>query len=168
MADEAVGSAEPRRWTLAGGVVGVVALAGLVGWLGYRAYEAHDADVQRDVFVQAARRTAVDLTTIDYQHAADDVQRVLDTTTGDLHQRFAASSQSLVDTVTREHAQSVSAVTAAGVESQSGDAARVLVTVSVASTHLGGTEMPPREIRMRVIVQRGEGDAKVSEVEYVQ
>ncbi|HEX7323220.1 MAG TPA: Mce protein [Mycobacterium sp.] len=168
MSGEAVVPAEARRWVLIGGLIGTAVLTALVGWLGHRTDEALNAEMQRDVFVQAACRTAVDLTTIDYQHAAADVQRVLDSTTGDFHQRYAESSQSLIDTVTRQHSQSVSVVTAAGLESQAGDAARVLVVLNVASTHLGGTDLPPHEMRMRVAVQRDGRNAKIAQVEYVQ
>ncbi len=156
-----------QRWALIAGLIGVLASAGLVGWLGFRADQAHDADVQRDVFVQAARRTAVALTTIDYQNARADVQRVLDSATGDFYQRFSQRSQMLIDTVTRERSQSVSAVTEAGVESQSDDAAQVLVAVSVASTHLGGLDMRPHELRLRLTLQRVGNEAKVSDVGYV-
>ncbi|MGH3564076.1 MAG: mammalian cell entry protein, partial [Mycobacterium sp.] len=135
-------STAAQRWVLIVGLIGVLVSAGLVGWLGFRAHEVHDADVQRDLFVQAARRTAVDLTTIDYQHARADVQRVLDSATGDFYQSFSQRSQLLIDTVTHERSQSVSSVTEAGVESQSDAAAQVLVALSVASTHLGGLDLP--------------------------
>jgi Mce-associated membrane protein len=163
-------SGEPtaaRRWALIAGLIAVLLSVGLVGWLGFRAGRAHDADVQRDAFVQAARQTAVELTTIDYQHAQADVQRVLDSATGDFYQSFSQRSQMLIDAVTHERSQSVSAVTEAGVESQSDDAAQVLVVLSVASTHLGGLDMRPHELRMRLTVQRVVDGAKVSGVDYV-
>jgi Mce-associated membrane protein len=166
MADDADGSAQRRA--LIAGLIGVLVSAGLVGWLGVRAAQAHDADVQRDAFVSAARRTAVDLTTIDYQHARTDVQRVLDSATGDFYRSFSDRSQLLIDAVTDERSQSVSAVTEAGVETQSHDAAQVLVALSVASTHLGGLEMRPHELRMRLTVQQVADGAKVSGVEYVR
>jgi Mce-associated membrane protein len=166
MADDA--DVPGQRRALIAGLIGVLVSAGLVGWLGYRAGQAHDADIRRDAFVQAARRTALDLTTIDYQHARADVQRVLDSATGEFYQGFSERTQLLIDAVTHERSQSVSAVTEAGVESQSDGTAQVLVALSVASTHLGGLDMRPYELRMRLTVQQVASETKVSGVEYVR
>jgi Mce-associated membrane protein len=142
-------------------------MAGLLGWLGFRAEAAHSAAGQREIFVQAARRTAIDLTTVDYQDAEGDVQRVLDSATGEFYERFAKRAPLLIETVTRERSQAVSAVSEAGLEWQSRDEAQVLVAVSVASTHLGGLDLLPHELRMRMTVQRVADQAKVSDIEYV-
>lgn len=166
MADDA--AADARHGAMRAGAIGVLVLTALAGWLGLRAVAGDSAEAQRDLFVRAARRTATELTTVDYQHVQDDVQRVLDSTTGDFHQSFADHSASLIDTVTRDRTESVSAITEAGIESQSGTTAAVLVAVSVASTQLGGTDLPPHGLRMRLTVQRVGDDAKVSDVEYVR
>src|ERR1700688_4981771 len=60
------------------GVVMVVVLAGLVGWLGFRAHQSQQAQTQRSQFLQVARQGALNLTTIDWQHAEADVHRILD------------------------------------------------------------------------------------------
>ena len=64
------------------GLVAVVALAGLCGWLGYRAYESRKAADERNLFLQVGRQGALNLTTIDFEHADADVQRILDSATG--------------------------------------------------------------------------------------
>lgn len=156
-----------QRRALIAGLIGVLVSAGVLGWLGFRAEAAHSAAVQRDMFVQAARRTAIDLTTVDYQDAQGDVQRVLDSATGEFYERFARRAPLLIETVTREHSRAASAVSEAGLEWQSGDEAQVLVAISVTSTHLGGLDMHPHELRMRLTVQRVGKQAKVSDVEYV-
>ncbi|MEO8813998.1 MAG: Mce protein [Mycobacterium sp.] len=166
--DTLPGPAAAQRWPLIVGLVGVLVSAVLVGWLGVCAARDHRADVRRELFVRAARQTAVDLTTIGYQDARGDVQRVLDAATGELYQRFSERAEMLIDTVTREHSQSVGSVSEAGVETQSADAADVLVAISVASTHLGGLEQRPHELRMRITVQWVGGQAKISDVEYVR
>lgn len=173
--DVAVSGGEPQesptsvaqRWALIAGLISLLVTTSLVGWLGWRAGLAHDADLQRGAFIEAARRTAVELTTIDYQHVEDDVQGVLDSATGDFYRRFSRSSRLLIDTATRDRSQSVGSVTEVGVESQSDGAAKVLVALSVASNHLGGLELRPHELRLRLTVQRVGGEAKTSEVEYL-
>jgi|SRR5690625_346965 len=156
-----------QRRALIMGLIGVVLSAVLLGWLGFRAEAARSAEAQREMFVQAARQTAAALTTVDYQDPQGDVQRVLDSATGEFYERFSRRAPLLIETVTREHSQAVSSVSEAGVESQSGDEAQVLVAISVASTHLGGLDERPHELRMRLTVQRVGEQAKVSDVEYV-
>lgn len=156
-----------QRRALIAGLIGVLVLAGLLGWLGVRAEAVHRAATQRAMFIQAARQTALDLTTVDYQDPEGDVRRVLESATGEFYERFADRAPLLIETVTREHSQAVSAVSEAGLEWQSGDEAQVLVVVSVASKHLGGLELRPHELRMRMTVQRVGKQAKVSDVEYV-
>ncbi|OBI31242.1 Mce protein [Mycolicibacter sinensis] len=166
MEGEDIADAGQRRALIAG-LIGVVISAGLLGWLGFRAEAAHSAATHREMFLQAARRTALDLTTVDYQDPQGDVQRVLDSATGEFYERFAKRAPLLIETVTRERSQAVSAVSEAGLEWQSGDEAQVLVAVSVASKHLGGLDLRPHELRMRLTVQRMGKQAKVSDVEYV-
>ena len=60
----------------------VLALGGLAGWLGFRAYESQKLEAQRQLFLQVGRQGAINLTTIDWEHAEADVQRILDSATG--------------------------------------------------------------------------------------
>ncbi|ORA81314.1 Mce protein [Mycolicibacter kumamotonensis] len=156
-----------QRRALIAGLITVLVLAGLLGWLGVRAEAAHSAATGREMFVRVARQAALDLTTVDYQDPEGDVRRVLESATGEFYERFSSRAPLLVETVTREQSQAVSSVSEAGLEWQSGDEAQVLVAVSVASKHLGGLELRPHELRMRMTVQRVGKQAKVSEVEYV-
>jgi Mce-associated membrane protein len=71
------------------GLAIVVALAVLVGWLGFRANQSDQGQAQRSQFLEAARQTALNLTTIDWQKAESDVQRILDGATGEFHDEFA-------------------------------------------------------------------------------
>src|SRR5277367_6400098 len=48
------------------GVAIIVALLGLGGWLGFRVHQDDQVQAQRNLYVQVARQTAINLTTIDY------------------------------------------------------------------------------------------------------
>jgi Mce-associated membrane protein len=164
-------SGKPRRShlrlaTLIGLVV-VVALAALVGWLGYRTYQSHQAEQQRALFVQVGRQGALNLTTIDFQHADADVQRILDSATGTFHDDFAQRSKPFVDVVKQAQSKSVGTVTEAGLESENGDQGQVLVAVAVKTSNVGAAEQAPRAWRMRISVQKVGVEAKVSNVEFV-
>jgi Mce-associated membrane protein len=176
-ADEAVAEEKPakpprqpmshvRLATIAGLVV-VLALAGLTGWLGYRTYQSHQADEQRKLFLQVGRQGALNLTTIDWQQADADVQRVLDSATGTFYDDFQQRAQPFVEVVKQAQSKSVGTIAEAGVESVSDEEADVLVAVTVQTSNAGAPEQDPRAWRMRLTVQKVGDDAKVSNVEFV-
>jgi len=164
-------SAEARRSPLriaaALGMTMCVVMAGLVGWLGFRAYQSHRADEQRKVFLQVGRQAALNLTTIDFQEADTDVQRILDSATGTFHDDFEKRVQPFIDTVKQAQSKSVGTVTEAGLESESENDAQVLVAVAVKTSNVGVAEQQPRAWRMRISVQKVGDQAKVSNVEFV-
>jgi Mce-associated membrane protein len=163
---------EPRskshvRLAMVVGLAIVAALAGTVGWLGFRAYQSHQAQTQRQMFLQVGRQCALNLTTIDWQHAEGDVQRVLDSATGQFYDQFSKRKQPFIDVVKKAQSKSVGTITEAGVESEAGDKAQVLVAVSIKTTNLGAADQQPREWRMRITVEKSGGEAKISNVAFV-
>jgi Mce-associated membrane protein len=144
----------------------VATLAGLAGWLGFGAYQKHEAQLQRDLFVQIARQGAVNLTTINYTQVDADVQRIIDLSTGAFRDDFLQRSKPFIEVVKSAQSKSEGTVTDAGLESQRGDSAQVLVAIAVKSRTAGGEEAP-REWRMRIEVQSVGDDAKVSNVVFV-
>jgi Mce-associated membrane protein len=158
----------PVRLATALGVVVVVALTALAGWLGFRDYQAHQAQQQRALLVQVGRQGALNLTTIDWQHADTDIQRILDSATGNFYDDFSKRSKPFIDVVKKAQSKSAGTIVEAGLESQSGDEAQVLVAVTVKSSNAGAAEEEPRHWRMRISVKKVGGDAKVSNVEFVQ
>jgi Mce-associated membrane protein len=156
----------PQRAMLVGLAV-VVGLAALVGWLGFRTQQSHQAQAQRNQFVQAARQGALNLTTIDWQRADADVQRILDSATGGFYDDFAKRSQPFIELVKQVKSTTVGTVTEAGLESQTADTAQVLVAVTVTTTNAGAQQPDPHAWRMRISVQKAGDQMKVSNVEFV-
>ena len=155
-----------RLATIAGLVV-VLALAGLTGWTGYRGYKAYEGEKQRELFLQVGRQGAINLTTIDWEHAEADVQRVLDSATGTFYDDFQNRSAPFVEVVKQAQSKSVGSISEAGLESASNDEAKVLVAVTVNTSNLGAPQQDPRAWRMRLTVTKVGDDAKVSNVEFV-
>jgi Mce-associated membrane protein len=149
------------------GLVIVLALGGLVGWLGWQAYQSHEAEQQRALFLQVGKQAAINLTTIDFAHADTDVKRILDSATDQFYDDFSKRSQPFVDVVKQAQSKSTGEVTSAGVESETGDSAQVLVAVTVKTSNAGAPEQQPRAWRMRISVKKVDNDAKVSNVEFV-
>lgn len=144
----------------------VATLAGLSGWLGYRAYQKRDVQARQSLYVATARQGAVNLTTIDYTQVDVDVQRILDLATGAFRDDFEQRSKPFMEVVKAAQSKSEGTVTDAGLESERGDSAQVLVAVAVKSRTAGGEEAP-REWRMRIEVRSVGDDAKVSNVVFV-
>ena len=149
------------------GLVAVVVLAGLTGWLGFRAYKSHQADEQRKLFLEVGRQGALNLTTIDWQEADADVQRILDAATGTFYDDFQKRAQPFVEVVEQAQSKSVGTIAEAGLESESNDGAQVLVAVTVKTSNAGAPDQQPRAWRMRIFVQKVGDDAKVSNVVFV-
>lgn len=149
------------------GLALVVALAALTGWLGFRTYQSHQADQQHKLYLQVGRQGALNLTTIDWEHADQDVQRILDSATGTFYDDFQKRAQPFVEVVKQAQSKSVGTIAEAGLESESADGAQVLVAVTVKTSNAGAPDQAPRAWRMRISVQKVEDDAKVSNVEFV-
>lgn len=149
------------------GLVVVVALAGLCGWLGFRAYESRKAADERNLFLQVGRQGALNLTTIDFEHIDQDVQRVLDSSTGSFYDDFDARAQPFKEVVKQAKSKSVGTIAEAGIQSISDDGADVLVAVTVKTSNAGAAEQEPRAWRMLISVQKVGDEAKVSNVRFV-
>lgn len=149
------------------GLVAVVALAGLTGWLGFRTYQSHQADEQQKLFLSVGRQGALNLTTIDWQHADQDVQRILDSATGTFYDDFQKRAQPFTEVVKQAQSKSEGTIAEAGLESRSGDSAQVLVAVNVKTSNAGAPDQAPRAWRMRLTVEKVGDEAKVSKVEFV-
>jgi Mce-associated membrane protein len=156
------------RLALIAGIVAVLALGGLTGWLGYRANESKQMDRQRQTFLEVGRQGAINLTTLDYEHIDADVQRILDLATGTFYDDFQQRAPSFTDVVRQVKSKSVGTVTEAALENgDTATQAEVLVAVTVKSVIVGQPEQQPRAWRMRILVQKIQGDTKVSNVEFV-
>lgn len=164
-----IAAAERSHVTLAliAGLVLVLALGGLTGWLGFRAYQSKQLDDQRKVFLQVGRQGALNLTTIDFEHADSDVQRILDSATGTFYDDFQKRAGPFVEVVKQAKSKSVGTVTEAGLETESDTEAEVLVAVTVKTSNAGAAEQQPRLWRMRITVEKMGDDVKVSNVEFV-
>ena len=108
----------------------------------------------------------MNLTTLNYTEIDTDVQRILDLATGAFRDDFERRSKPFIELVKVAQSKSEGTVTDAGLESERGDSAQVLVAVAVKSRTAAGEEAP-REWRMRIEVQAVGDDAKMSNVGFV-
>jgi Mce-associated membrane protein len=153
---------------IAVGVVIIVALLGLGGWLGFRVHQDNQVQAQRNLYLQVARQTAINLTTIDYTEVDADIKRVLDSATGAFHDEFQNRSQPFVEVVKKVQSKSEGTISEAGLLSYTKDQAQVLVAVAVKTSMAAApADQEPRRWRMRLTVDKTGDSAKVSNVEFV-
>jgi Mce-associated membrane protein len=146
----------------------IVALAGLGGWLGFRVHQDHQVQAQRNLYVQVARQTAINLTTIDYTEVDADIKRVLDSSTGAFHDEFQNRSQPFVEVVKKVQSKTEGTISEAGLLSSTNDQAQVLVAIAVKTSMAAApADQEPRRWRMRLTVEKTGDSAKVSNVEFV-
>ncbi|WP_458316934.1 Mce protein [Mycolicibacterium brisbanense] len=164
-------SARPRlsqvRLAALAGAVVVVVLAAATGWLGFRAVQTHLADEKRQMFLDAGRQAALALTNVDWEHAADDVARVLDSASGQFYDDFERRSQSYLAVVKQAKSKSVGTITGSALVSASDTDARVMVAVTVNSSNAGVADRP-RYWRMVLTMQQNPDAPKVSNVDFIQ
>jgi Mce-associated membrane protein len=150
------------------GVAIVVALLGVGGWLGFRLHQDDQVRAERNLYVQVARQTAINLTTINYTEVDADIKRVLDSATGGFHEEFQNRSQPFVEVVKKVQSKTEGTIAEAGLLTFTADQAQVLVAISVKTSVAGAPpDQEPRRWRMRLTVDKNGDGAKVSKVEFV-
>lgn len=139
-------------------------LSGLIIWQHRQATARHAYEAE---FVAAAEKGVVALLSIDYHHAKEDVQRVIDASTGAFKDDFARDADDFVKTAQDSKAVTVGSVSAAALESVNGDSGVVLLAASSKVTNANGAQQDPRSWRMSVTLTRDGGQVKMSNVEFV-
>lgn len=155
-----------RSVGLASAGVALVAIVSTTGWM-YTQHRNFDAEAaQRAQYVQAARDGVTAMISIDFNHAQDDVKRVLDASTGKFKDDFGSRADSFAAVVEQAKVNTTGEVTAAGIESTDDHSATILVSAVSKVTNAAGAEQEPRIWRLRVVVDQVDGKALMSKVDF--
>ncbi|BBY62276.1 hypothetical protein [Mycolicibacterium helvum] len=160
-----------RLTTVAAVLAALVVIAALLGTSGSMLWQHRNANQlqHRDAeFAAAARQGVVNLMSLDYTHAKESVQRVIDGSTGKFKSNFEDGSGDLIKAL--QDAKVVTKVTVndAAVESMDKDSATVLVAATSQRT---GQDAPkedqqPRVWRVVVSLVREGDQVKMSDIEF--
>ena len=175
--EEPVAPAEParrrrpgRRVSTALAVVTVVVICCLLVASGYMMWHHHTAIEQRQraaAFVAAAKQGVINMTSLDFNKAKADVQRVIDSSTGEFKDDFQKRAGDFTTVVEESKVVTEGAVKATAVETLGKDSAVVLVLGTERVTNAAGAKDEPRAFRLRVSVARDGDQIKMSKVEFV-
>jgi Mce-associated membrane protein len=177
--DEDVDAAEPvtepagwrRRIPLIAAVTGVILIICFTGASVYMVLQHRDTTrhQQREAaFVAGAKQGVLNMISLDFNKAKADVQRVIDSSTGQFKDDFQQRANDVIAVVMQSKAITEGTVNAAAIESMDRDSAVVLISaVSQVTNSPPGKDEPPRIWRLRVTVSEVGGQYKMSKVEYV-
>jgi Mce-associated membrane protein len=159
----------PRRKAVAVGVA-IICTCALVAASGYMAWYHQQAlhhQQRAAAFAAAARQGVVALFSIDHNKAKQDVQRILDNSTGQFRDDFQHDAEDFTRAAQEAKVVTEGTVQATAVESMTDDSAVVLVAATSTVTNAAGAKQDPRPWRLSVSVSRDGDQIKISKVEFV-
>jgi Mce-associated membrane protein len=158
-----------RLKVVAAGLV-ILCTLGLLGVSGYMMWQHRQvvAERQRSAeFAAAAEQGVVTLMSLDYNHAADDVKRIVDNATGDFKKDFQNATEDFTKVAQDSKAITTATVNASAVQSMTRDTATVLVSATTHVSNVASKDQQPRAWRLFVDVARDGGQIKLAKVEFV-
>ena len=115
----------------------------------------------------AARQGITALMSIDPDHAREDVQRMIDASTGDQKSELSVLSTLIVNKAEETKVGSTVTVEAVSVESLSDNSGVVLVAAKTTPTGPDNVKPPPALFRLSVNIDRDGGQLKMSKVVFL-
>lgn len=152
----------------------VAAVLLIIGFAAFSTYAVlHHRDTVRyqqrqAAFIAGAKQGVTNMISLDYTKAQADVQRVIDSSTGEFKDDFKNRAKDFIAVVEQSKAVTDGTINRAAVESMKGGSAVVLVSATSRVTNSPpGKDQPPRMWRLRVTIADVGGQYKMSKVEYV-
>lgn len=140
------------------------AAAGGMWWQHWQAAQ----DRQRSVeFTRVARQGVTDLMSLNFGDAKDDVQRLINDTSGDFRKDLEFHRDDFISVVQDSKVITTCAIKGVAVQSMSADTGTVLVAASSKVTDTAGASKEQRTWRVTVTLNRVAGQLKISRVEFM-
>lgn len=160
-------SSRRKAAAIAVAAVLICASLSLCGYSVWNHYQLTEKQQREAEFAAAARQGVLALTSLDHSRAEQDVQRVLDNSTGAFHDDFQSRSEDFTNVVQQSQVATAGKVNATAVESMTDDSAVVLVAATSEVTNSAGAQEEPRSWRLSVTVAQVEDQLEMSKVEFV-
>lgn len=181
VADDAVEKEEVRRgsgrlrrpsfWAkLIGTLLCLAATIALIAasvWMFLQHKNQQDDQRRAAEYSAAARQGVVTLMSLDFNNAQEDVQRIIDNTTGQFRDEFQNQAEAFAEVARQSKVITEANVNVAAVQSMDEDSAKVLVSATSHVTNSAGANREPRSWRLLVDLERDGDRVKMSKVEFV-
>jgi Mce-associated membrane protein len=175
--EAAAPESRPPRWrrrlpslSATSKVAAIVLTCAFVGASGYILWQDHHATERQQRaanFVAGAKQGVINMTSLDFNRAKEDVQRLLDSSTGQFRDDFQQRAKDFVSVVEQSKVVTQGTINATAVESMDEHSASVLVAATSRITNAAGAKDEPRVWRLRVTVTEEGGQYKMSKLEFV-
>ncbi|OBH22189.1 hypothetical protein A5692_07840 [Mycobacterium sp. E342] len=157
-------------WSVTWKAAVIVLICVFVAASGYMMWERHETTErnQRTAnFIAGAKQSVVNMFSMDFNRAKEDVQRVIDSSTGQFRDDFQQRAKDFTTVVEQSKVVTQGTVNAAAVQSIEGNSALVLVAASSRISNAAGAKDEPRNWRLKVTVTDDGGQYKMSKLEFV-
>lgn len=157
-------------WKTVAVALAVLCTAALLAASGYMTWQHRQAvndEQQAAEYVAAGRQGIVTLMSLNFEKAQEDVQRIVDNSTGQFREDFQAQAEDFVKIAQEAKVVTDATVNAAAVYSMTDDSAVVLVAATSRVTNNSGARDQSRSFRLSVDLQREGDQIKMSRVEFV-
>jgi Mce-associated membrane protein len=157
-------------WSVAWKAAVIVLICAFVAASGYMLWQRHEINERNQRvanFIAGARQGVVNMTSLDFSKAKEDVQRVIDSSTGQFRDDFQQRAKDFTTVVEQSKVVTQGTVNVAAVQSIDGNSALVLVAASSRITNAAGAKDEPRNWRLKVTVTIDGGQYKMSKLEFV-
>lgn len=157
-------------WKAAAIIFACILICGFAGASGYMMWQHHkttERNQRTANFVAGAKQGVINMFSMDFNRAKEDVQRVIDSSTGQFRDDFQQRAKDFTTVVERSKVVTQGTVNAAAVQSIDGNSALVLVAASSRITNAAGAKDEPRSWRLKVTVTIDGGQYKMSKLEFV-
>jgi Mce-associated membrane protein len=161
----------PRiRWGIVAAVVAILIISALItlSVLMVLHHRKQAAEQQRTAeYSAAARQSVVTLMSLDFNKAEDDVQRIIDNSTGQFKVDFESQAEAFAQVARDSKVVTEVNVNVAAVKSMTDANAAVLVSATSRVSNSAGAKQEPRSWRLLVDLVREGDQIKMSKVEFV-
>ena len=130
------------------------ALIGVGAFLVWHHHEQDAVDARRAEFTAAANTGVVNLLSMDFTKGDADLQRLIDSTTGEFRYDFENSRGAFLNVLRSSKATTTATIKASAVAEMGRDSALVLVAAGSEVSNTAAAKQPPRAWRLAVTVRR--------------
>jgi Mce-associated membrane protein len=148
-------------------IILICAFVGASGYMMWQRHETTERNQRTAKFIAGARQGVVNMLSLDFNRAKEDVQRVIDSSTGQFRDDFQQRAKDFATVVEQSKVVTEGTVNAAGVQSIDGNSALVIVAATSRITNAAGAKDEPRRWRLKVSVTDDGGQYKMSKLEFV-
>jgi Mce-associated membrane protein len=151
----------------AAAMIVILGLAGASSYMVFKHQEATRQQQRTAAFLAGAKQGVINLTSLDFNRAKEDVQRVIDSSTGEFRDEIQRRTTDFIKTVQESKSITEGTVNGAAVESMGEHSAKVLVCATSRVTNKPDAKDDPRTWRLKVTVADDGGQYKMSKIEFV-